>query len=101
MQQEDLSEQSSSQQSENSNYNKETITRISSYSPGRRNSGNSQMDAISVTSTISHLKKKIDELTNLNANTKILMYMVIHDLKHPTESLIEYVKRVMQQLHCT
>ena len=58
------------------------------------------MDAVSVTSTISHLKKKIEELTNLNANSKILMYMVIHDLKHPTESLIENVNCVMQQLHC-
>ncbi len=27
--------------------------------------------------------------------------MVINDLKHPTESLIESVKRVLQQLQCT
>ena len=59
------------------------------------------MDAVSVSSTISHLKKRIEELTNVHANTKILMYMVIHDLKHPTESLIENVNCVMQQLHCT
>lgn len=59
------------------------------------------MDAVSVTSTISHLKKKIEEMTKVHANTKILMYMVIHDLKHPTDSLIESVKCVMQQLNCT
>jgi hypothetical protein len=47
------------------------------------------------------LKKKIDELSNVHANTKILLYMVIHDLKHPTEALIEVMERVMQQLHCS
>ena len=29
------------------------------------------------------------------------MYMVIHDLKHPNEALIENVDRVMQQLFFT
>lgn len=53
------------------------------------------------TSTLAHLKKKIDELSNKNASTKILLYMVIHDLKHPTEALIENVNRVMQLLHFT
>jgi hypothetical protein len=59
------------------------------------------MSAVSITATISHLKRKSNELTKTHANNKILMYMVIHDLKHPTESLIESVKRVLQQLHCT
>jgi hypothetical protein len=47
------------------------------------------------------MKKKIEELTNQNKNTKIFLYMVIHDLKHPNEALIDNVNRVVQQLYFT
>jgi hypothetical protein len=36
-----------------------------------------------------------------NATTKILLYMVIHDLKHPTESLIASLKQTLQSLRFT
>ena len=47
------------------------------------------------------MKRKIDELTNSNNSIKIFLYMVIHDLKHPNEALIENVNRVMQKLQFT
>lgn len=42
------------------------------------------------------MKRKIDELTISNNNTKIFLYMVIHDLKHPNEALLNNINRVMQ-----
>ena len=42
---------------------------------------------------IQQLKKRIE-------NTKLFTFMIIHDLKHPTESLIESLKQVKQQLLC-
>ena len=42
----------------------------------------------SIKSTISYLKQKVEEMKKSNASTKILLYMVIHDLKHPADSLI-------------
>jgi hypothetical protein len=40
------------------------------------------------------------EITNLrcqNKKAKIFMYMVIHDLKHPTESLISSVEQTLKK----
>lgn len=70
------------------------------YHPKRKMSVIS-FEANGFTSTLTHMKKKIEELTNKNASTKILLYMVIHDLKHPTEALIENVNRMTQLLHFT
>jgi hypothetical protein len=52
-------------------------------------------------STVSLMKKKIDALNSQNAGTKIFLYMVIHDLKHPAESLIANLEVTMRQLHFT
>lgn len=71
------------------------------YNPKRKMSGISVADENGISNTITHLKKKVEDLSNQNASTKILLYMVIHDLKHPTEALIENVARVMQLLHFT
>ena len=35
-------------------------------------------------------------MTNKNKQTKLLLYMVIHDLKHPAESLIANLKLTMR-----
>ena len=55
----------------------------------------------SLSTSLLYMKKKIEELTNQNKNTKIFLYMVIHDLKHPNEALIDNVNRVVQQLYFT
>ena len=34
------------------------------------------------------MSSEISELRKENKDTKILLYMIIHDLKHPTESLV-------------
>jgi len=52
-------------------------------------------------STVSQLKKKLDELQKKYQSTKILLFMVIHDLKHPTESLIANVKQIIQMVQFT
>ena len=45
--------------------------------------------------------KEIQQLKNRVENTKLFTFMIIHDLKHPTESLIATLKQVHQQLICT
>ena len=47
------------------------------------------------------LQKKVVKLKNKTASAKVFTYMVIHDLKHPTESLIDSVKIVFNQLQIT
>ena len=37
---------------------------------------------------IAGLEKEIDLLNKKQQNTKVFLYMVIHDLKHPIESMI-------------
>ena len=49
----------------------------------------------------SYLKKKVESLTKNVHSTRILLFMVIHDLKYPTESIIETVKQIMRQLQST
>ena len=44
------------------------------------------------------MKRKIEELKKENASIKILLYMIIHDLKHPTDSLIVNLETCIQQL---
>jgi hypothetical protein len=44
------------------------------------------------------LQRKVVTLKNKNDSAKVFTYMVIHDLKHPTESLIESVKVIFNQL---
>jgi hypothetical protein len=44
------------------------------------------------------LKLKEEELQKENQSIKILLYMVIHDLKHPAESLIAALKQTMQEM---
>ena len=43
---------------------------------------------VSIEKFIKPLKDKIKELERLVEDNKVFTYMVIHDLKHPTESLI-------------
>ena len=44
---------------------------------------------------------EIEQLKTRIENTKLFTFMIIHDLKHPTESLIATLKQVHQQLICT
>lgn len=94
-----MSDASSQRDSPQGVITKSPLTTLS-YSPKRKMSVIS-FEATGFTSTLTHMKKKIEELTNKNASTKILLYMVIHDLKHPTEALIENVNRMTQLLHFT
>jgi light-regulated signal transduction histidine kinase (bacteriophytochrome) len=41
------------------------------------------------------MQKEIAALRSQNKKAKIFMYMVIHDLKHPTESLINSVEQIL------
>jgi len=43
------------------------------------------------------MKKELAELRSQNKKAKIFMYMVIHDLKHPTESLIDSVEQILSK----
>jgi chromosome segregation ATPase len=43
------------------------------------------------------MKKELAELRSQSKKAKIFMYMVIHDLKHPTESLISTVEEVLSK----
>lgn len=45
------------------------------------------------------LKTHIKQLQNQIETSKIFTYMVIHDLKHPTESLIEQLTHVLDRLY--
>ena len=55
-------------------------------------------------STKSLIEKKLEmscemnELRKENKDTKILLYMIIHDLKHPTDSLVISVANSLEQL---
>ena len=42
--------------------------------------------------------KELNDLRKQNKDTKILLYMIIHDFKHPTESLISTVAAALTQL---
>jgi light-regulated signal transduction histidine kinase (bacteriophytochrome) len=41
---------------------------------------------------------EMNELRKENKDTKILLYMIIHDLKHPTDSLVISVATSLEQL---
>ena len=43
------------------------------------------------------LQREVEELRSQNNKGKIFLYMVIHDLKHPTESLIDSVEQIISR----
>jgi hypothetical protein len=43
-------------------------------------------------------KIQINQLEGKVLNNKIFLYMVIHDLKHPTESMISQLGQLMNEL---
>jgi light-regulated signal transduction histidine kinase (bacteriophytochrome) len=43
------------------------------------------------------MQAEIDNLRCQNKKAKIFMFMVIHDLKHPTESLISSVEQTLKK----
>lgn len=47
------------------------------------------------------MEKQIQQLTERNENTKLFTYMIIHDLKHPTEALVDSLKQIHQELNCS
>ena len=53
---------------------------------------------VSNVSRVSFLKRQQEELQKENQSIKILLYMVIHDLKHPAESLIATLKQTMREM---
>ena len=43
------------------------------------------------------MQRELIALRSQNKKTKIFMYMVIHDLKHPTESLLSSVANILNK----
>ena len=41
------------------------------------------------------MQRELSTLRSENKRAKIFIYMVIHDLKHPTESLISSVEQIL------
>lgn len=54
---------------------------------------------------VARLKHKLDAEVKKNKRTRMFTYMIIHDIKHPTESLIsslnEFLTRVKDQVSNT
>lgn len=48
--------------------------------------------------SIENLKKENMTLKCNNKKTKVFLYMVVHDLKHPTESMIAGVTQALKQI---
>lgn len=48
--------------------------------------------------SIENLKKENMTLKCNNKKTKVFLYMVVHDLKHPTESIIAGVTQALKQI---
>ena len=45
------------------------------------------------------MEREVASLRSQNKKAKIFMYMVIHDLKHPTESLISSVEKTLNKFY--
>jgi hypothetical protein len=43
------------------------------------------------------MQRELITLRSQNKKAKIFMYMVIHDLKHPTESLMSSVENILNK----
>ena len=43
------------------------------------------------------MQRELITLRSQNKKAKIFMYMVIHDLKHPTESLLSSVENILNK----
>ena len=43
------------------------------------------------------MEREVASLRSQNKKAKIFMYMVIHDLKHPTESLMSSVENILSK----
>ena len=43
------------------------------------------------------MQRELITLRSQNKKAKIFMYMVIHDLKHPTESLMSSVENILSK----
>jgi galactitol-specific phosphotransferase system IIB component len=59
------------------------------------NSVNHRIQKQHLIAKIKRLKRKLDDEVKKNKRTRMFTYMIIHDIKHPTESLINSLNEIV------